>query len=61
MEELRAREHDKFLQVEERRRAIETAERERREAILKKNIEREEKILSKVKTLLFFDQIIFSQ
>ena len=60
MEELRARKRDKFLQVEERRRAIETAERERWKAILKKNIKGEEKILSKVKTLLFFDQIIIS-
>jgi len=34
-------------QVEERRRAIEAAERERREALLKKNMEREERIEQK--------------
>ena len=49
MDELRARENDKFAQVEERRRAIESAERERREALLRKNQEREEKIVAKRK------------
>lgn len=47
MEEQRARENDRFIQVEERRRAIESAERERRGALLKKNQEREEKITAK--------------
>ena len=49
MEEQRARDHDKFVQVEERRRAIESAERGRREALLKKNQEREGKIFAKKK------------
>merc|ERR1712223_1253803 len=49
VEEQRARDHDKFQQVEERRRAIESAERERREALLKKNQEREGKIFAKKK------------
>ena len=49
MEELRARENDKFAQVEERRRAIENAERDRRESLLRKNQEREEKIVAKRK------------
>jgi len=49
VEEQRARDHDKFQQVEERRRAIESAERERREALLKKNQEREGKIIAKKK------------
>ena len=47
MEEARAREHDKFIQVEERRKAIVSAEKERREALLKKNQEREDKISAK--------------
>ena len=47
MEDLRARENDKFAQVEERRRAIESAERDRRESLLRKNQEREEKIVAK--------------
>lgn len=50
-EEQRARDHDKFIQVEERRRAIESAERERRGALLKKNQEREGKIFAKKKAL----------
>jgi len=49
VEEQRARDHDKFQQVEERRRAIESAERERREALLRKNQDREEKIFAKKK------------
>ena len=43
-EELRYRDEDKRSQVEERRRAIEAAERERKEALLKKNQERDERI-----------------
>lgn len=50
-EEQRARDHDKFIQVEERRKAIESAERERRGALLKKNQEREGKIFAKKKAL----------
>ena len=49
LDELRSRENDKFAQVEERRRAIESAERERREALLRKNQEREDKIVAKRK------------
>ena len=44
LEELRYRDEDKRSQVEERRRAIESADKERREAMLKKNQEREERI-----------------
>lgn len=51
MEEQRARENDKFAQVEERRKAIENAEKERRESLLRKNLEREEKIFAKKKSL----------
>ena len=59
VEALRAREHDKFSQVEERRRAIETADRERREALLRKNLEREEKITAKRKAQLNQTQFAF--
>merc|ERR1712008_278644 len=48
-EDQRARDSEKFIQVEERRRAIESAERERRGALLKKNQEREGKIFAKKK------------
>ena len=47
LEELRYRDEDKRSQVEERRRAIESADKERREAMLKKNQEREERIEQK--------------
>ncbi len=45
--QMRYREQDKWDKVAERRRAIESADRERKEAMLRKAREREEKILEK--------------
>ena len=59
LEEQRARDHDKFVQVEERRKAIEYAEKERRTALLKKNQEREDKIIAKKKSSLKETQFAF--
>merc|ERR1712223_2033006 len=59
LEEQRARDHDKFVQVEERRKAIENAEKERRTALLKKNQEREDKIIAKKKSSLKETQFAF--
>ena len=59
LDEQRARDHDKFVQVEERRKAIENAERERRSALLKKNQEREDKIIAKKKSSLKETQFAF--
>ena len=53
LDEHRARDHDKYVQVEERRKAIENAERERRTALLKKNQDREDKIIGKKNILKF--------
>ncbi|XP_059084303.1 zinc finger CCCH domain-containing protein 13-like isoform X3 [Tigriopus californicus] len=44
---LRSKENEKLSAVVERRKAIESADRERKEALLKKAIEREEKIMEK--------------
>ncbi|CAB4068674.1 unnamed protein product [Lepeophtheirus salmonis] len=44
IEELRLRDTDKRHQVEERKKALEEAERDRRVALLRKNKEREERI-----------------
>jgi len=44
LQEARAKEQDKFRQMEERRKALELADQQRREALKKKNQEREERL-----------------
>merc|ERR1719369_1308222 len=48
--ETRAKEQEKFRQMEERRKALELADFERREALKKKNQEREERMESRRKS-----------